>query len=266
LDGDRSQTLHPGGSKAESGSAVEGPDVFSYVEGFMWQVDGRPRVAEKPQITDGETGYCEVDTPYTGVPGDRYRIELAILGKWRTVTWEKLEGKATTPPLSKYSVTSSANDWGLEDMDVDDAAAGKYSHEVCLMGSGTAFFQIVRSKDYEQVLYPVEPDNSKIRAENTVATVEKTGGNRPGDAVQGPDEFHESQCWRINGLVGDVYRIEFERKFDNGEDKKKISWKHIGTRTAEEERTRQKALLEKRAEGRRAQEEREAAELEARLG
>jgi 3-oxoacyl-(acyl-carrier-protein) synthase len=248
LDGDRSRTLHPGCAKASFGAAVLGPDVFSDAEGYSWLLDGRPRATETLQLTDGAS---EVDTRYTGLPGDQYKVQLQIAGKWRAVTWEKLGSKVPST-LGKYFVCASTNEWSLEEMTLEDASTGTFSFELCLNFARDAQFQILRNRDTDQLLYPASMNYGK----STTCS--------DGD-VLGPDESGGGLCWLISGTWGDVIRIELKRSIEQGRDTKQVSWKKVGSRTPQEERERKEAELAKKAAERRAREEREAEELEALL-
>jgi len=250
LDGDRSRTLHPGCAKAYLGTAVQGPDVFSDAEGYSWLLDGRPRLAENAE----GVSLSEVDTPNTGMPGDQYRVQLQIAGKWRAVTWEKIGSRVETPVLGKYFICASSNDWSLEEMNLEDASKGIFSLELCLLESRHAFFQIIRNKDTDQTFYPV--------------AVESSGQSQSfsDDSLQGPDEYDAGHCWKISGDLGDVVRVEFKRTLEQGRDSKHLSWKLVGHRDPHEERLRKEGELKKKADERRAREEREAEELEALLG
>jgi len=254
LDADRSRTLHPGQPMASMGSAVLGPDIWSEVDACNWLLDGRQTLGQTRQVDDvvgqDTLAVCEVDTAFTGVPGDQYRIHLQVSGKWRTVLWEKLavSGSAVRRPVQRgsYYVSGSWSDWSLEEMVLADAEKGLYALEVCLLRPVDRHFQVVRNMDPAQVLYP---------------SFDGVGGeNAP---VQGPDIEHSGRCWQLPGKVGDVFRIEFQRRFELGVDIKQLSFQKVGSRTLEEERERKRQDLERRATGRRAQEEREAAELEA---
>eukprot|EP00913_Durusdinium_trenchii_P029999 g28112.t1 len=74
-----------------------------------WLVDGRPFTAQIRPIADsqGSSALAERPSPMEyknedeGMPGQRYRIRLHIAGKWRTVTWAKLEGSGSGPAALK---------------------------------------------------------------------------------------------------------------------------------------------------------------------
>jgi len=72
LDGDRERILHPSLSHAGRDTAVLGPSTRSACEG-SWLIDGSsPR-----------------DEDLAGSPGDKYRIQLRVAGRWRLVTWHR---------------------------------------------------------------------------------------------------------------------------------------------------------------------------------
>mmetsp|Transcript_22709 Transcript_22709/g.48197 ORF Transcript_22709/g.48197 Transcript_22709/m.48197 type:complete len:1074 (+) Transcript_22709:101-3322(+) len=98
LDGDSSKALFPGDTKAAKGTPAIGP--ADDAEGCNWLLDGRggwTTAADGERLPSG---------PDVGLPGDRYRIELRILGKWRSVTWEKEE--KSSPVLALTAGPSAA--------------------------------------------------------------------------------------------------------------------------------------------------------------
>lgn len=273
LDGDRSRTLHPGQPMAPIGSTVVGPDIYSEVDACNWLLDGRPTVTYPSSYQDSYStdsiALREVDTAFSGVPGDLYRIQLRVAGKWRTVIWEKVKDDSgtairKTPPRGKYCVSGSWSGWSLEEMEVEDAGKGLYVLEVCLLTKGDRHFQVVRNMDPGQVFYPAYEEARRVKSSMYASADDaEVGGSHAN--VEGPDDQHDGRCWELNGEVGDVFRIEFRRSFELGVDLKEISFRRTGKRTPEEERTRKQQDLENRASERRLQEDREAAELEAQL-
>merc|ERR1712070_85237 len=131
---------------------------------------------------------------------------------------------------------------------------------VCLLNVHERRFQLVRNMDAGQILYPSFEDygihNAKIDREYV-------GGGHA--QVEGPDGAPGNRCWELPGGQGDVFRIEFSRKFEHGKDVKEISFRYVGNRSPEEEVVRRQQELERRGAERQAKEEREADELEARL-
>jgi len=264
LDGDRSRTLHPGIESASSGSSVLGPDNFSHVQDSTWLLDGRSYV-ESNQLRDNSQS-TSLWQESCGVPGDLYRVQLQVAGKWRSVTWNKIldeSGSAVrrAVPQSKYYVVGNWNSWEPQEMDVVTGESGRYVLEVCLLGLDDRRFQLFRNMDASQILYPLFEDYGIRR--NKEVDREYVGGGHA--KVEGPDGFAGDRCWELPGRVGDVFRIEFSRRYEDGTDVKEISYRYVGNRTPAEELERRKLELGKRGAERRAKEEREADELEAKL-
>jgi hypothetical protein len=184
LDGDRSRTLHPGQPGAACGTAAYGPDVWSMVESSNWLLEGRP-VFGSDQVEDGACDDALAlragGSPSTGVPGDVYKIQLQVAGKWRAVVWSKVtdeSGAALRRPVPQgsYYIMASWDDWSLQEMDIVDTDQGSCSLEVCVSGTADRRFQLIRNKDPSQVFYP-----------------EYEGDNEA--PVRGPDDNHEGRCW-----------------------------------------------------------------------
>lgn len=232
LDGDSKKVLHPGWQKAGADSPVYGPSDDEVSNGLNWIIDGRGSVQEvwvpAPQAIESETTVTlrrDVDdmgnefvlqqrtlpTADVGKPGDRYRVRLHTLGKWRTVKWTKLEtlainDKLVTTEAGKYFIVGSWGDWSFQEMTND--GDGKFSIEVKLLRPGSEF-QLVRDMDWFQVFYPATPQ-----------------GNGQ-EYIVGPRDGGHGLNWFIDGKIGETYRIEFERKVEAGRESKKVSWARI---------------------------------------
>jgi len=247
LDGDVKSTFYPGEQRAPSGASVMGPSPAEDAEGMYWLVDGRPETREP----DPDSGILsEANAPaieaLVGFPGDKYRITMHMRGKWRTVVWEKLPDPPVPYPPGEYFIVGAWSKRGPEKMTLEDADSGLHTIEVCPLDPEKSFFYLVRNRDAHQIFYPDEPFSE------------------PGESdIMGPDEDNDDSCWNLAGAAGSVFRIQFRRKWEDGEDKRVISASIVGHRTREEEKARRQAEKEVRAEERRAREEREAEELEA---
>lgn len=110
IDNNYAKVLHPRRFKAPKGTEVYGPTRTEEVmQESTWLVDGRPFTAQIRPIADsqGSSALAERPSPMEyknedeGMPGQRYRIRLHIAGKWRTVTWAKLEGSGSGPAALK---------------------------------------------------------------------------------------------------------------------------------------------------------------------
>jgi len=217
LDGDPTRALHPGVQKALKGVPVWGPEES--VNGFNWLVDGRGDLFSYGAAEDDAAAVePPPQGPDTGFPGDRYRIRLYIAGKWRTVSWEKVQPSAEDGgqlpvqqlPAGTYFIAGRWNGWQCEEMIKDDAAPGLWYFDVTFTGYGEEF-QIVRNSDWSQVFYPNMPGASET------------------DAVEvlGPDDMGHDLNWYIKGTPGQVFRVEFQRMVDGAKDEKKVSWREV---------------------------------------
>jgi len=173
LDGDSKKVLHPGWQKAGKDAPVLGPNDDESSNGMNWLIDGRGSVSEiwvpAAQARESEDNTLvslrrDTDnlgnewvlqqhihpTSDAGKPGDRYRIRLQILGRWRTVNWSKQETRSLSdiavPAISgKYFIVGSWGNWSFEEMSSD--GDNKYSIQVMLQRYGGEF-QIVRDRDW----------------------------------------------------------------------------------------------------------------------
>mmetsp|Transcript_143161 Transcript_143161/g.398971 ORF Transcript_143161/g.398971 Transcript_143161/m.398971 type:complete len:1166 (-) Transcript_143161:183-3680(-) len=200
LDGDPGRCLHPQMPKAYKGAAVHGPDFG--LKGLNWRIAGTAGApAEHAAIADRASGGT-LAVPETGLkvvsmgvgdagqPGDQYRVHLKVIGKYRSVTWEKV-GHTDVIPVGEYYVTSNWNGWTFDQMtkEADDT----YSVEVLLLRTGSEF-QIARNADFNQVICPEDP---------------RSDAASPG---YGPDDGVAARglTWLLGGQIGDVYRITVE--------------------------------------------------------
>lgn len=236
LDKDAQRILHPGFPNAPRESFVMGPDANP--EG-SWIIDGRcdlyglppeeaggdtegvtdtpaegGEVVPKVGTDSAEGRIVKVETVDMGVPGDKYRIHLRIQGKWRVVDWEKIEDvqkDAALPDVcvGRYYVSGSWNAWTFEEMrpsvpGTPEGSVTTWCKEVKLLRPGGSF-QISRNRDFAQMFYP---------------------GESYGETV-GPDEWGDGLNWQLGGVKGDVFRIEFMRIQENGEDLKTVNFTHL---------------------------------------
>jgi len=216
MDGDYEKALHPGKSKAEAGTPVYGPSKPDW--NSSWLIDGRSswNAFEAQQANGAESGsadglaWFEVGSRDKGAPGQQYQVKLLISGKYRVVTWDKveqvqIEDRTTATCIEgKYYITGSFNDWDLQEMSRGDKP-GHFIAEVGPLKEAGGQFQIVRNKDWEQVFYPSDG----------------------GFSIWGPDDQGYGYNWCLNGTVGNMFRVHFERTWEDGEDMRSISWTDV---------------------------------------
>lgn len=215
LDGDSTKVLHPKQEKAPKGTAVYGPEEVGLES--TWMIDGRASSAgESSAIVMTNT---QMDPPDAALPGTRFRVELREVGRWRYVHWEKLKHSsrhfdvfARESARSSIRGTYYVNLGGeIKEMAADPQDDCIHTATVTLerQGQPGGSFQILRNADPCQTFYPPERFAAKADTE-----------------VLGPDEGYNSGCWHLSGLVGDVFKITFERRLGaSGEEiTRKVSW------------------------------------------
>lgn len=235
IDGDEAKVLHPQRYKAPKGTLVCGPDkdirystwiietrteLFSVpVEGGSSGEDGTVEEKEEGDAEGNDDSQervqlIELGTDDRGKVGEQYRIKLHVSGKYRTVTWAKLEdpegGELPLQPVTtgKYYLVADWCDWEFEEMEAHESVPGLFTLEVTLP-SGCGEFQIVRNKDWRQTMFPPGP---------------RAGGEA---AIHGPDDRLEGYNWLISGKRNSTFRIEFQRIAEFGQDMKKLSWREV---------------------------------------
>jgi len=92
-------------------------------------------------------------------------------------------------------------------MEEQQGAKGVYAAEVHLLKEKSNF-QIFRDRDWDQGFYP--------------------GTEAGADAeILGPDGLGQGKNWQMAGKVGDVFRVEFQRRVRREEDRRAIRWEWI---------------------------------------
>jgi len=226
LDGDPSRVLHPGGPKMPQGSPVLGPDTEVKGGGEAalngstptWVIDGRQQPEARSSLPLAHTGLADAGAVGADAiqaeacqPGDQYRVLLHVTGRWRMVTWERMQTRSAAPvPMGTYYVACSWDDWLLHELQQDPADPSHFTTEV-RMTVDFGDFQVIRDQDWSQVFYP-DPDPG---------VGEKVG-------ILGPDERGEGLYWCIAGRAGDKFRIDFRRSFEDGQERRQVHFEHVG--------------------------------------
>uniref|UniRef100_A0A7S4R6G5 Ketosynthase family 3 (KS3) domain-containing protein n=1 Tax=Alexandrium monilatum TaxID=311494 RepID=A0A7S4R6G5_9DINO len=212
LDSDARRVLYPSYDRltpSTKGAPVAGPDEVFHSD--SWTIDARPYLMEENAIvSSGSTGL--LDRQDEGRPGDRFKVRLAVKGKWRMVDWENLDQDQAEPstsvPPGTYQISGSWNHGELQSMTADPAMPGLFTAEVKLLTGGVSMFQIIRNRDWGQAIYPDVPG-----ADST-------------SPVLGPEE--QLGCsWAIEGKVGDVFQVSFQRAIEGGGDEQKVTWAYV---------------------------------------
>mmetsp|Transcript_5636 Transcript_5636/g.13238 ORF Transcript_5636/g.13238 Transcript_5636/m.13238 type:complete len:1020 (+) Transcript_5636:99-3158(+) len=210
VDGDESRILHPMRPFDASGTSAEGPSAPEEVEGLRWRIDGR--------------GVSESTAPYVGRDegqiGDKYEVKLWVAGKYRAVTWRKLQALSAEPSAAgvqdlspalagRYFLAGAWTGWEFEEM--TETGPGVYSLETCL-GFGATDFVVARNRDWDQVFCP-----SSLTAAKAASPTE----------VIGPTDLSLGLAWKLKGKAGEWFKVEFQRTFEDNQDLKRISWRKV---------------------------------------
>jgi hypothetical protein len=223
LDGNQTKVLHPNATEGMKDVQVHGPVPESECFGSCWQIDGRYKFQWSAQTADavqqggGSTGcFTKVGSPDVGKPGDQYKVKLETIGKYRTITWEKLVEDGDGEELAikalvtscRYGVIGTFTGWKLQDMSREETEAGVlHTCEVRLSYAGDEF-QIVVNDDSRRTLYP------------------EWSGSGPGFAL-GPDELAVGRTWKLGGVTGDIFRITLARTVSSDVMMTEVHWERI---------------------------------------
>mmetsp|Transcript_29945 Transcript_29945/g.54545 ORF Transcript_29945/g.54545 Transcript_29945/m.54545 type:complete len:905 (-) Transcript_29945:110-2824(-) len=106
LDGDTERVLHPGHAEGARGGLVLGPDSSVAAGANGWIIDGRTTYMQRQRFDDGVRAFdylldsdatdagdalVPVSSLDQGLPGDSYEVSVCISGKYRMVTWSRVE-------------------------------------------------------------------------------------------------------------------------------------------------------------------------------
>ncbi|CAE7828581.1 ANK1 [Symbiodinium sp. CCMP2592] len=100
-----------------------------------------------------------------GQPGDQYQVQLQVKGRFRSVTWERLDTRnvqrnGLPRTMGRYFIAGSWNDWRPEEMMLEDEAVGRFTIKASLP-KGKQRFQILRNRDWRQLAgWPRTADGS----------------------------------------------------------------------------------------------------------
>ncbi|CAJ1410491.1 unnamed protein product, partial [Effrenium voratum] len=217
LDGERERILHPAEARAQSTAKVQGPHAYGQVAPFGWVIDTRPGSgdADRPRVDVGQ-------------PGDQFQVQLQIKGRFRAVTWERLDTQnvqrnGLPKTMGRYFIVGSWNDWQPEEMTLEDEGVGRFSIKAT-MPKGNQRFQILRNRDWRQLIYP----------ETCYADCDSV--------VKGPDANGHDRYWNIevsasrNVMLIDLDLWDEDQAYSRGGSKSsrssvsnmKVSWRGIG--------------------------------------
>lgn len=239
LDGDEERVLHPSSVGAPSGSAVSGPSGPEMSYGRRWMIDSnafQPPSLALPAETTDQAGSADdgraIATLSSGTgsaagPGEQYEVKLSLAGKFRAVTWQRLNESTVMDEalaqrvLGAYFVASTCNKWQPEEMVRQPMKQGQlgtaesvFAFEMRLPPyCSNCEFVILRNRDWEQVFYP--------------AAGQPTSNNWDGEDIAGPDTGLGANTWRLEGRSGDKFLIEFLRSVGNSLDTRRISWRIV---------------------------------------
>mmetsp|Transcript_94336 Transcript_94336/g.250533 ORF Transcript_94336/g.250533 Transcript_94336/m.250533 type:complete len:1041 (-) Transcript_94336:155-3277(-) len=228
LDGDSERVLHPRGAQGSTGSTVGGPSEAAEAAGMFWFIDGGAFAA--PALTAGtagsiadadSAGAIAVPEAAGGKPGDKFEVSLSVAGKFRALTWKKVEdadADAIKDPAvqGSYYVVGNWNEWRPQEMTADhDKNLGLFSLEVgpLPMWATRLDFQVIRNKDATQVFHP---QYGAIASEEWDEI-----------EVEGPDAGGVGMTWCMKGRGGEHFKIEFQRVVEGGKESRRITWRKV---------------------------------------
>eukprot|EP00930_Biecheleria_cincta_P037808 TRINITY_DN25984_c0_g1_i1.p1 TRINITY_DN25984_c0_g1~~TRINITY_DN25984_c0_g1_i1.p1 ORF type:complete len:1278 (+),score=248.90 TRINITY_DN25984_c0_g1_i1:26-3859(+) len=197
VDGNRDKVLHPSAPSCLHGPAL-GPTPGGSVERHLaWRLSS---------ALPGSRTHERL------APGDRFRVELHVSGVWRAVSWTKLPASvpgASEVPLvadqGEYFAVADWNKWSASQAMQRGTEPGNYSCETKLVRQ-PGQFQIIRDGDWNQCFHP-----GRLQSPYS------------GGEAAGPDEPAPGNNWVIDGVAGDVFRIDFARSFTSDESSR-VSW------------------------------------------
>lgn len=229
LDGEKDRVLHPGSLRGAGEEKVQGPHAFCQAAIYGWAIDTRPRSATDAR---GEPkALADIGLPLDeGQPGDQYQVQLQVKGRFRSVTWERLDTRnvqrnGLPRTMGRYFIAGSWNDWRPEEMMLEDEAVGRFTIKASLP-KGKQRFQILRNRDWRQLIYP---ETRYADCEDDVP-------------VKGPDASGYDSYWSIEVMASrNVFFIDLElwpeaalaaredeRKARPAVSKMKVSWRSVG--------------------------------------
>lgn len=150
-----------------------------------------------------------------GVPGDKYTVTFRWeTGKVKQLTWEKTEEAAGEyRDDAIYYLLGSWTCWEYVQLEPVPGRDGHHTLDVQMTSLGIEF-QVVRNRDLHQRIWPETPDNVPAGSNALILGPDRTGVGR----------------WRIDGTLGDIFRISFVRRWLDGFDMKRLTWDRIGSR------------------------------------
>merc|ERR1719379_1160563 len=95
-----------------------------------------------------------------GRSGQEFRVQLNVAGRYRSVSWEKLDpvavNKEKVGSAATYQIVANWNCWTPETMMAQTSTPGLFTYEVTLRNSRPATFNVLMNEDWDQMLYPGE--------------------------------------------------------------------------------------------------------------
>eukprot|EP00438_Fugacium_kawagutii_P014825 Skav234799 [mRNA] locus=scaffold69:222979:236029:+ [translate_table: standard] len=180
----------------KSGTPLQGPECLVAFGGSYVPPNTEDDVMKMPVVN--------LNAGLEGQPGDKYRIRLYVQGAYKRLEWSKAKGVDAVAPLGrrrfqhKFSVIGDHSHWTFDHM--KEVTSGVYCAEVQILKSPSNF-QIYRDCDFDQGFYPGEADE-----------------------ILGPDGCGHGLYWQLEGEVGDIFQITFERMVRRGEDRRTSFW------------------------------------------
>jgi len=181
VNDDRKVAIHPQSPVARANSKIVGPD--SEGKGLNWKIDGRAEAAGA---------------------GATYNVTFTWsfdweMGESKNISWQRSsdEKQSALEFPHEYAISSSWTSWKLRRLIPSADEPGLHSLSARIGTSGQEEFQIVRDRDWSQVIYPAK--NNPIKT------------NVP---VRGPDENGSGKNWLVRGPPG--FKVDIELRMHAG--------------------------------------------------
>eukprot|EP00747_Dinoflagellata_sp_TGD_P183285 gnl/TRDRNA2_/TRDRNA2_38057_c0_seq1.p1 gnl/TRDRNA2_/TRDRNA2_38057_c0~~gnl/TRDRNA2_/TRDRNA2_38057_c0_seq1.p1 ORF type:complete len:1214 (+),score=207.16 gnl/TRDRNA2_/TRDRNA2_38057_c0_seq1:105-3746(+) len=170
LNRDRSRTIYPVLQKSNANSHIEGPDDGSNER--RWQINGR-----------------DTETP----AGTIFKIKFVWEECSKKISWQQDDESVDCTLIDSqehsYYLSGPWNQFNLQEMNSRADGSGTHVSHLWMPSSGLTEFQIVRDRDWSQVIYPRAIDGDH-------------------ETVAGPDEHGDGKYFSRQGLGREKVSVE----------------------------------------------------------
>mmetsp|Transcript_59321 Transcript_59321/g.150239 ORF Transcript_59321/g.150239 Transcript_59321/m.150239 type:complete len:997 (+) Transcript_59321:183-3173(+) len=210
-DNNQERKIFPAQERSWKALPVVGPHVGG-TKLKKWRIDAR-------DLEDA----AEEDV---GQPGDQYLVVFTWKkGSLKNLEWDKLKGESGEFTKGKYHLAGSWTCWDF--VNLEDLGSGRWCFEAQMTWLGLEFV-LAREGDVSQLICPEVALDKEGKPTTT--------GNST-SSVLSPDTRAEmvslAPRWKIEGNVGEVFRIEFFRDPDDPEELE-VTWERSGSAPVKE--------------------------------